>query len=425
MFDIRWIRENPEAFDAGLAKRGLAPLADALAEIDAERRQATTRMQDGQARRNEASKLIGRAKAQGEDADALIREVTGLKQTIADDEDAVRAADERMRELLVGLPNLPADDVPIGEDEEDNVELRAHGARRDFDYEARQHFDLGEAFGEMDFEAASKLSGARFVVLSGRLARLERALAQFMLDLHTEEFGYTEVSPPLLVREHTAYGTGNLPKFAEDLFQTTDGFYLIPTAEMPLTNLVRERILEEAELPLRFTAYTPCFRSEAGAAGKDTRGMIRQHQFTKVELVSLTTPERSNDEHERMTACAETVLQRLELPYRVMVLSSGDMGAAARKTYDIEVWLPGQKLYREISSCSNCGDYQARRMDARFRPAEGKGTRHVHSLNGSALAVGRAMVAVLENFQEADGSVALPEALHPYMGGRTRIEIDG
>ncbi len=425
MFDIRWIRENPEAFDAGLAKRGLAPLADALAEIDAERRQATTRMQDGQARRNEASKLIGRAKAQGEDADALIREVTGLKQTIADDEDAVRAADERMRELLVGLPNLPADDVPIGEDEEDNVELRAHGARRDFDYEARQHFDLGEAFGEMDFEAASKLSGARFVVLSGRLARLERALAQFMLDLHTEEFGYTEVSPPLLVREHTAYGTGNLPKFAEDLFQTTDGFYLIPTAEMPLTNLVRERILEEAELPLRFTAYTPCFRSEAGAAGKDTRGMIRQHQFTKVELVSLTTPERSNDEHERMTACAETVLQRLELPYRVMVLSSGDMGAGARKTYDIEVWLPGQKLYREISSCSNCGDYQARRMDARFRPAEGKGTRHVHSLNGSALAVGRAMVAVLENFQEADGSVALPEALHPYMGGRTRIEIDG
>ena len=425
MFDIRWIRENPEAFDAGLAKRGLAPLADALAEIDAERRQATTRMQDGQARRNEASKLIGRAKAQGEDADALIREVTGLKQTIADDEDAVRAADERMRELLVGLPNLPADDVPIGEDEEDNVELRAHGARRDFDYEARQHFDLGEAFGEMDFEAASKLSGARFVVLSRRLARLERALAQFMLDLHTEEFGYTEVSPPLLVREHTAYGTGNLPKFAEDLFQTTDGFYLIPTAEMPLTNLVRERILEEAELPLRFTAYTPCFRSEAGAAGKDTRGMIRQHQFTKVELVSLTTPERSNDEHERMTACAETVLQRLELPYRVMVLSSGDMGAAARKTYDIEVWLPGQKLYREISSCSNCGDYQARRMDARFRPAEGKGTRHVHSLNGSALAVGRAMVAVLENFQEADGSVALPEALHPYMGGRTRIEIDG
>ena len=425
MFDIRWIRENPEAFDAGLAKRGLAPLADALAEIDAERRQATTRMQDGQARRNEASELIGRAKAQGEDADALIREVTGLKQTIADDEDAVRAADERMRELLVGLPNLPADDVPIGEDEEDNVELRAHGARRDFDYEARQHFDLGEAFGEMDFEAASKLSGARFVVLSGRLARLERALAQFMLDLHTEEFGYTEVSPPLLVREHTAYGTGNLPKFAEDLFQTTDGFYLIPTAEMPLTNLVRERILEEAELPLRFTAYTPCFRSEAGAAGKDTRGMIRQHQFTKVELVSLTTPERSNDEHERMTACAETVLQRLELPYRVMVLSSGDMGAAARKTYDIEVWLPGQKLYREISSCSNCGDYQARRMDARFRPAEGKGTRHVHSLNGSALAVGRAMVAVLENFQEADGSVALPEALHPYMGGRTRIEIDG
>ncbi len=425
MFDIRWIRENPEAFDAGLAKRGLAPLGDALAEIDAERRQATTRMQDGQARRNEASKLIGRAKAQGEDADALIREVTGLKQTIADDEDAVRAADERMRELLVGLPNLPADDVPIGEDEEDNVELRAHGARRDFDYEARQHFDLGEAFGEMDFEAASKLSGARFVVLSGRLARLERALAQFMLDLHTEEFGYTEVSPPLLVREHTAYGTGNLPKFAEDLFQTTDGFYLIPTAEMPLTNLVREHILEEAELPLRFTAYTPCFRSEAGAAGKDTRGMIRQHQFTKVELVSLTTPERSNDEHERMTACAETVLQRLELPYRVMVLSSGDMGAAARKTYDIEVWLPGQKLYREISSCSNCGDYQARRMDARFRPAKGKGTLHVHSLNGSALAVGRAMVAVLENFQEADGSVALPEALHPYMGGRTRIEIDG
>ncbi len=425
MFDIRWIRENPEAFDQGLAKRGLDPLAGRLAEIDAARRAATTRLQDSQARRNEASKLIGRAKSQGEDAADLIAEVSGLKASIGEAEDTVRQADEAMRELLVGLPNLPADDVPVGADEDANVELRRHGDPRGFEYEPRQHFELGEAFGEMDFEAASRLSGARFALLSGRLARLERALAHYMLDLHTEEFGYLEVSPPYLVREHTAFGTGNLPKFAEDLFQTTDGFYLIPTAEMPLTNLVRERILEEAELPLRFAAYTPCFRSEAGAAGRDTRGMIRLHQFSKVELVSLTTPEASADEHERMTACAEAVLQRLDLPYRVMLLSSGDMGAAARKTYDIEVWLPGQGMYREISSCSNCGDYQARRMDARFRPAEGKGTRHPHSLNGSALAVGRTMVAVLENFQQADGSVTLPDALRPYMGGRERIELDG
>ena len=425
MFDIRWIRENPEAFDTGLAKRGLAPLAADLVALDGERRAATTQAQEARSRRNEASKRIGKAKAGGEDASALIAEVARVKQGLADDEARIREVEGRLRELLVALPNLPADDVPLGEDEAANVEARQWGTPPAFDFEPKQHFELGEALGEMDFETASRLSGARFVVLSGRLARLERALAQFMLDIHTEEFGYTEVSPPYLVRGHTAFGTGNLPKFADDLFRTEEELYLIPTAEMPLTNLVRERILEEAELPLRFVAHTPCFRAEAGAAGRDTRGMIRLHQFAKVELVSITTPEASGPEHERMTACAEAVLQRLELPYRVMVLSSGDMGPAARKTYDLEVWLPGQGLYREISSCSDCGDYQARRMDARFRPAEGKGTRFVHSLNGSALAVGRTLVAVLENRQTADGSVTIPSALRPYIGGCERIDADG
>ncbi|HZD26724.1 MAG TPA: serine--tRNA ligase [Alphaproteobacteria bacterium] len=421
MHDLRWIRDNPQAFDAGLAKRGLDALSLRVLELDAEMRAARTRMQESQARRNEASKQIGAAKAKGEDAEALIAEVASLKETLQQSEEAERRMRGELEALLAGLPNLPADEVPDGADETANVELRRHGEPRQFDFAPKEHFELGEAMGEMDFEAASRLSGSRFVVLSGALARLERALAAFMLDLQTREFGYTEVSPPLLVREHTAYGTGNLPKFEEDLFRTTDGFYLIPTAEMVLTNLVREQIVGEEALPLRFTAYTPCFRSEAGAAGRDTRGMIRQHQFNKVEMVSITTPEQSEAEHERMTGCAETILQRLELPYRVMLLSAGDMGFSARKTYDLEVWLPGQDAYREISSCSNCGDFQARRMDARCKARGARGTRHVHTLNGSGLAVGRTLIAVLENYQQADGSVAVPSALQPYVGGLQKI----
>ncbi len=425
MFDIRWIRENSEAFDEGLAKRGLPSQAAELIALDAERRAVQTSLQEVQTRRNEVSKLIGRARAAGEDAEALIAETGDIKQRIQDGESETKALVEKLETILAGLPNLPASDVPVGDDEDANIELRQHGAAPAMDFEPKQHFELGEALGEMDFEAAARLSGARFVVLSNHLARLERALAAFMLDIHTSEFGYLEVDPPLLVRAHTAFGTGNLPKFEEDLFKTTDGFYLIPTAEMPLANLAREQILEEAKLPLRFTAYTPCFRSEAGSAGKDTRGMIRQHQFPKVELVAITTPEQSEAEHERLTGCAEEVLQRLGLHYRLVVLSTGDMGAAARKTYDIEVWLPGQGAYREISSCSNCGDYQARRMNARYRPDGQKGTRFVHTLNGSALAVGRTLIAVLENYQQADGSILVPEALRPYMGGLERIASDG
>ncbi|MDP6708224.1 MAG: serine--tRNA ligase [Alphaproteobacteria bacterium] len=417
MFDIRWIRENPEAFDEGLDKRGLPPQAAELIALDVERRAVQTRLQEVQTRRNEVSKLIGQARAAGDDAEALIAETAEIKERLQEGESETKALAERLDGILAGLPNLPAADVPEGADESANIELRRHGTAPELDFEPKQHFELGEALGDMDFETAARLSGARFVVLSGPLAKLERALAAFMLDIHTGEFGYREIEPPLLVRPHTAFGTGNLPKFEEDLFQTTDGFYLIPTAEMPLTNLVRERLLDEAELPLRFTAYTPCFRSEAGSAGKDTRGMIRQHQFTKVELVSITAAEQSVAEHERMTNCAEEVLKRLGLHYRLVVLSSGDMGAAARKTYDIEVWLPGQGAYREISSCSNCGDYQARRMSARYRPEGQKGTRFVHTLNGSALAVGRTLVAVLENYQQADGSIRVPEALRPYMGG--------
>jgi seryl-tRNA synthetase len=417
MFDIRWIRENPEEFDAGLAKRGLPPHAERVIRLDADIRAHRTDVQEAQARRNDASKLIGAAKGKGEDAAALIAEVAELKTRIQQGEDAERTLRAELAEILEGLPNLPESDVPVGADEESNVELRRVGDMPRFDFEPKQHFEIGEGLGQMDFESAAKLSGARFVVLRGHLARLERALAAFMLDLHTGEFGYEETAPPLLVREHTAFGTGNLPKFAEDLFKTTDEFYLIPTAEMVLTNLVREDIVDEADLPFRFTAYTPCFRSEAGAAGRDTRGMIRQHQFNKVEMVSITTPEQSAEEHERMTACAEEILKRLGLHYRVMLLSSGDMGFSARRTYDIEVWLPGQDMFREISSCSNCGDFQARRMDARCKKAGEKGTRFVHSLNGSGLAVGRTLIAVLENYQQADGSVVVPEALRPYMGG--------
>ncbi len=422
MFDIKAIRDAPETFDAGRAKRGLPPLARELIALDDARRAAQTRLQSMLARRNEASKAIGRAKAQGEDASALMAEVARLKDEIRGAEEAEREATAALERALAAEPNLPADDVPAGEDESANVEIRRVGAPRAFDFAVRDHVDIGEGLGLMDFAAAARMSGARFVVLKGALARLERALAAFMLDLHTRAFGYTEIAPPLLVREHAAFGTGNLPKFADDLFHTADGFWLIPTAEMSLTNLVAGEILDEAALPIRVTAYTPCFRAEAGAAGKDTRGMIRQHQFTKVELVSIAHPDRSDDELERMTGCAEEVLKRLGLPYRVVLLCGGDMGFSARKTYDIEVWLPGQNAYREISSCSNCGDFQARRMKARFRRAGERGTRFVHTLNGSGLAVGRTLVAVLENYQEADGSVTVPEALRPYLDGIERIE---
>ncbi len=495
MLDLKWIRENPRDFDAGLARRGLPPLSGDVLALDEERRAHTATLQEMQARRNTASKEIGKAKGKGGDpakADALMAEVAELKGKIADGEAKERVLDEKMKALLAGIPNMLRADVPDGPDESANVELRRWGAPRDFakdGFAPKQHFEIGEALGLMDFEAAAKISGARFTVLKGGLARLERALGQFMLDVQTSTYtnedgkelgGYTEVNPPLLVRDAAVYGTAQLPKFEEDLFPTDPSLmlrlqagidaeqsklsqlidetrvgehndpslvyfrealtrisealplerrWLIPTSEVPLTNLVRESIVAEAELPYRFTALTPCFRAEAGAAGRDTRGMIRQHQFYKVEMVAITTPEQSPAEHERMTACAEEILKRLELPYRVIVLCSGDTGFASRKTYDLEVWLPGQNTYREISSCSNCGDFQARRMQARFRPkdpgsksgAGGKDIQFVHTLNGSGLAVGRSLIAVIENYQEVDGSIRVPDALKPYMGGLDRI----
>jgi len=471
MFDLKWIRDKPDAFDDAMARRGLPRQSDEILKLDEAHRATKTKAQELQARRNEASKAIGAAKQKGGDAEALIDEVAKLKDSLQALEEEERKQESELRDLLAGLPNAPADDVPDGPDETANKELRLVGEKPGFDFEPKQHFEIGEALGLMDFETAAKLSGSRFVVLTGALARLERALAGFMLDIHTGEFGYTEASPPALVRDAAVFGTAQLPKFADDLFQTRamdrekrqqiidkelkkfsssedtlhdflskvydtinrledegrlfDRFWLIPTAEVPLTNLVRERIVDEKELPLRFTAFTPCFRSEAGAAGKDTRGMLRQHQFSKVELVSVTAPEQSEEEHERMTACAEEILRRLGLHYRVVVLSTGDMGFAARKTYDIEVWLPGQEAYREISSCSNCGDFQARRMNARMRRPGQKGTEFVHTLNGSGLAVGRTLIAVLERYQRADGSVEIPPALRPYMGGMEVIGGDG
>jgi seryl-tRNA synthetase len=422
MLDIRWIRDNPQAFDKGLGRRGLAPLSAQVLRLDKEWREAQTATEQNQAARGKLGQEMAAAKAKGgEAAIALMRQMAESKEKQAFLEAEAARLREAVDAALAPLPNLPADDVPDGKDAADNKLVREVGAKPRFDFKPRDHVALGEASGQMDFTRAAKISGARFVVLSGGLARLARALGQFMLDLHTREFGYTEVMPPLLVRDAAAFGTGQLPKFAEDLFRTTTGLWLIPTAEVSLTNLVREEILDEEKLPRRFTALTPCFRSEAGAAGKDTRGMIRQHQFDKVELVSVAHPDNSNDEHERMTRCAEEVLKRLGLAYRVMLLCAGDMGAAARKTYDIEVWLPGENggagQYREISSCSNCGDYQARRMDARFKPKGGKGTRFVHTLNGSGLAVGRTLIAVMENYQRAGGSIAVPEALKPYVGG--------
>jgi seryl-tRNA synthetase len=427
MFDLRAIRDDPASFDRGWARRGLDPKADAILRLDAERRQAQTRIQQALARRNEASKEIGDAKRTRDEvrAAALMEEVAALKADLPALEDQERTTGAALDAMLASLPNLAAADVPDGADETGNVEIRRYGTPRPIP-DAKDHVALGEALGQMDFAAAAKLSGARFAVLGGGLSRMERALGQFMLDLHTREFGYREMSVPLMVRDTALFGTSQLPKFADDLFQTTNGYWLIPTAEVSLTNIVADRILDAETLPLRMTALTPCFRSEAGSAGRDTRGMIRQHQFWKVELVSIVTPDTSDAEHERMTEAAETVLKRLELPFRTMLLCAGDMGFAARKTYDLEVWLPGQEAYREISSCSNCGDFQARRMKARFR-ARGAETapEFVHTLNGSGLAVGRALVAVIENYQQPDGSIAIPHVLRPYMGGLEAVSADG
>ena len=466
MHDIKDIRDDPAAFDAGLKRRGLPPRADELLRRDAEARALTQAANDLQARRNAASKAIGAAKAKKDEAEALrlMAEVEKVKAELPETEAKQAEALKRLGDILGAIPNLPAADIPDGTSEADNRELRKWGEPKRLNA-PKEHFDLGEALGLMDFETAAAMSGARFVLLKGQLARLERALANFMLDLHTGEFGYTECAPPLLVRDEAMFGTGQLPKFKDDQFtaadlnkrqellesslaggaerfskvqpddagfrqavretlneaQTREQFWLIPTAEVSLTNIVREKILDEEALPYRFTAWTPCFRSEAGAAGKDTRGMIRMHQFSKVELVSIVAPEKADEEHERMTACAEEVLKRLGLPFRTMLLCAGDMGFSARRTYDIEVWLPGQGRYREISSCSNCGDFQARRMKARCRPKGEKGTRFVHTLNGSGLAVGRTLVAVLENYQNPDGSIAVPDALRAYMGA-ARIE---
>jgi seryl-tRNA synthetase len=422
MHDVRAIRDNPEAYDKAWASKGLPPQSPAILRWDQQLRARQTALQEAQSRRNDASKLIGAAKARKDEAEAqrLMAEVAELKSRMESLEPEAAEAKAALDGLLSALPNIPAEDVPPGDDEHGNVEVRRWGEPRPL-ADPLDHVAIGEALGLMDFEGAARISGARFVVLKGQLARLERAIGQFMLDVQTNEHGYLEVNPPLLVRDEAAFGTGQLPKFSDDLFRTTDGRWLIPTAEVSLTNLVREQIIAEEELPLRLTALTACFRSEAGASGRDTRGMIRQHQFYKVELVSITTSEQSADEHERMTTCAETVLKRLELPYRTMLLCTGDMGFGARKTYDLEVWLPSQATYREISSCSNCGDFQARRMDARSRKAGEKGTRFVHTLNGSGLAVGRTLVAILENYQDEGGKVAVPAALQPYMGGLTHI----
>lgn len=422
MLDIARIREAPDAIDAAFVARGHAPMSAQLLALDDERRAAVAQAQELQTRRNAVSKQIGQAKAQNNEAEAkrLSEEVTALKESLKQAENAERLAIEALQQALLEVPNVPLDDVPIGAGEHANKEIRQWGEARQAD-SAKQHFEIGESLGMMDFERAASLSGARFVVLKHELARLERALGNFMLDLHVKEFGYTEISPPVLVRDTALIGTGQLPKFKEDLFHTDTGLWLIPTAEVSLTNLVREQIIPAENLPMRLTALTQCFRAEAGAAGQDTRGMMRQHQFAKVELVSIVQAEEGGAELERMTQCAETVLQRLDLPYRVMLLCTGDMGFAAQKTYDLEVWLPGQGKYREISSCSLCGDFQARRMQARLRLPDDKRTYFVHTLNGSGLAIGRTLIALLENHIQADGRVAIPEALQPYMGGQAYI----
>ncbi|QYM73549.1 serine--tRNA ligase [Pseudochrobactrum sp. Wa41.01b-1] len=424
MLDIKWIRENPEALDAALQKRGASAVSSDVLALDEARRQHIAKVQEAQERRNAASKEIGKAMGEKDmaTADRLKAEVAELKTFLTEAEEEERRLDKALNDVLSSLPNVPYDSVPVGKDENDNVETRRVGNIRNYGFEPKEHFELGEALGLMDFERATRMSGSRFTVLKGALARLERALGQFMLDLHTTEHGYSETMVPLMVRDDAVYGTGQLPKFSEDLFRTTDGRWLIPTAEVPLTNLVNGEIVDGAELPMRVTALTPCFRSEAGSAGRDTRGMLRQHQFWKVEMVSVTDAESSEAELERMTGCAEEVLKRLGLPFRTVTLCTGDMGFGAQKTYDIEVWLPGQNTFREISSCSVCGDFQGRRMNARYRAAGEKATRFVHTLNGSGVAVGRALIAVMENYQEEDGSITIPEVLVPYMGGMTRIE---
>ncbi len=423
MFDIKWIRKNPQVFDAGLALRGLEPHAKEIVALDFERRNAIAELQEAQGKRNEAAKQIGKAKGSGDDklAQKLIDEVADQKDLIRSGEEAERRLNNEIGDILAAIPNIPFSDVPKGGGEEDNQLVRTQGEVPTFDFEPKQHFEIGEALGQMDFDLAAKMSGSRFVILRGELARLERALAAFMLDMHTLEHGYEEINVPLLVRDDAVFGTAQLPKFAEDLFRTEDGYWLIPTGEVPLANLVRENIIDEHQLPLRFTAHTSCFRSEAGSAGRDTRGMIRQHQFSKVEMISIAHPDKSDAEHEHMTKCAEEVLKRLGLPYRVMLLCTGDMGFAARRTFDLEVWLPGQDTYREISSISVCGDFQARRMNARYRGESQKHIGFVHTLNGSGLAIGRTLVAVLENYQQADGSVLVPDALRPYMNGLEQI----
>jgi seryl-tRNA synthetase len=426
MHDLRAIRENPEAFDEALSARGAEPVAATILEIDERRRAVTTRVQESQARRNEASKAIGAAMGRGdkETAEALKAEVTELKTSLPALEDEERSLGEELDALLAALPNAPHESVPVGADENDNVEVSRWGQQRNFDFDPKEHADLGPPLG-LEFETAAAMSGARFAFLRGPMARLERALGQFMLDLHTSLNGYVECAPPLLVRDEALFGTGQLPKFAEDQFRTGDDLWLIPTAEVSLTNSVREQILDDLSQPIRLTALTPCFRSEAGAAGRDTRGYIRQHQFSKVELVAICREEDWQAEHEHMIRSAELVLETLELPYRKVLLSTGDMGFSAKKTYDLEVWLPGQGAYREISSISWCGDFQARRMNARYRPEGEKGTRFVHTLNGSGLAVGRTLVAVLENYQQEDGSVLVPQALGKYMGGIERLAPQG
>lgn len=420
MFDIKAIRQNPDKFDSGWKRHGLKPQTPDLLQLDEQLREIKTKAQELQQDRNDKSRQIGQIKKEGGDAESIMQEVASLKQQLADLEDKERTVAESLNQHLAGLPNIMDEDVPDGDDEEDNVELRKWGEIKT--QSGPDHAEIGEKLKMMDFETAAKLSGSRFTLLSGSIARLERALAQFFLDTHTSEHGYTEMSGPLMVRDEALFGTGQLPKFAEDQFRTTRGDWLIPTAEVSLTNIVADRILNEGELPLRFTSFTPCFRQEAGAAGKDTRGMLRQHQFYKVELVSITTPDKSRDEHERMTECAETVLKKLELPFRTVVLCSGDTGFGARKTYDIEAWLPGQEAYREISSCSNTGDFQARRMNARFKAEEDKKNHFVHTLNGSGVAVGRALIAVIENYYDpADGGVFIPDVLKPYMNHMEKI----
>ena len=421
MYDIKWIRENPAEFDKGLERKGLAPRSAEVLELDRKYRASQTDLQEMQSRRNDLSRQVAEVKKNGGDAEVLMHEVGALKRGMADMEEDGRLLSEQSDRLLSSLPNRPADDVPDGADETSNVEIRRWGEPRKFDFKPLEHDELGAKLGMMDFEQAARVSGARFVYLSSDIARMERALGQYMLDMHTQQHGYTEFDVPLLVNSEAAYGTAQLPKFSEDLFRTENGYWLIPTAEVSLTNMVAGKIIDEDSLPLRFTALTPCFRSEAGAAGKDTRGMIRQHQFYKVEMVSITDPEHSWEEHERMTNCAENILKGLNLPYRVVCLSAGDMGFSSRKTHDLEVWMPGQNKYREISSVSNCWDFQARRMNARCKNKSQKGTCFVHTLNGSGVAVGRALIAVMENYQQADGSIEIPEALRGYMGGQTVI----